>query len=326
MTPRRTPPHSPSPSASEARPPSPFPSPFLLSVVLSPFLLSVILFSCKPEVIVFPDNDVPDYSGISTLAVENYVNRAYIDCIGREPTDIEMDTTSAGLEAAGLAMGARKQLIEALMTQPATKAAYYDKVHADLKARFLEGASEAELGQRLSNLLFNAYNDSLGGNWAGYQAAMEAAGRVEAVMDAREEYEAGELGLALYTKRLCHNALYDEINMNSFNFVNATFDDLYGRFPTDAEFEIGYAIIEFNQPQVLLGSPAQDKPSYLDAMIANGEWAEGMVRWCASGLWARQPDHSELLAGLAALGGTEEADLQALQIVYLTTDEYAGFD
>jgi hypothetical protein len=77
---------------------------------------------------------------------------------------------------------------------------------------------------------------------------------------------------------------------------------------------------------VLLGSPAQDKPTYLDAMIANGEWAEGMVRWCAAGLWARQPDHGELLAGLEALGGTEDADLQALQIVYLTTDEYAGFD
>lgn len=284
------------------------------------------LAGCKPEELVFPDNEIPDYTGISTLTVQNYVNRLFIDCIGREPTDMEMDTTVVGLEAAALSMEARKELVLSLMTDTATTTGYHDKVYSDLKARFLEGASDAELMQRYSNLVFSALNDSLGGNLVGYQVAMEAAGRIKAVVDGRDDYEEGNLALAGFCKRMCWNALYDEINMNSFNFVNATFDDLYGRFPTTAEFNVGYDIIEFNQAHAFFGMAAQDKPSYLDAMIANEEWAEGMVRWVAAGLWARQPTHSELLLGLEVFTSTDGGNYEALLQEYLTTDEYAGFE
>ena len=47
------------------------------------------------------------------------------------------------------------------------------------------------------------------------------------------------------TQRMLYNAVYDEINMNSFNFINATFDDLFFRFPTQAEFDDAYEVVEF---------------------------------------------------------------------------------
>lgn len=281
---------------------------------------------CKPEEWNFPDNDIPAYAGVSTLTISNYVNRVYIDCIGREPTDMEMDSIVLFLETEGLIPEARKNVVRGLITDEYTSVGYYDKVYSDLKARFLEGASDADLMQRYSNLVFNAINDSLGGNMVGYNAFMFAAGRVKAVLDGREDYANGELDLDIFCKRMCWNSVYDEINMNSFNFVNATFDDLYGRFPTEAEFEVGYDIIEFNQSHVFFGMAAQDKPTYLDAMVANEEWSEGMVRWCAAGLWARQPTAGELMLGLEAFLSTSGGNWAGLLEEFLTTDEYAGFE
>ena len=45
-----------------------------------------------------------------------------------------------------------------------------------------------------------------------------------------------------------HNGIYDLINMGSFNFVNAAFDDVYGRKPSSDEFNRSFKIIEKNIP------------------------------------------------------------------------------
>ncbi len=50
------------------------------------------LTSCKKEDRFIANNNVPNYYGVSTIKVKNYINRLYIDLIGREPLDIEMDS------------------------------------------------------------------------------------------------------------------------------------------------------------------------------------------------------------------------------------------
>ncbi len=46
--------------------------------------------SCKKDIEIIADNDAPYYGELPTLLLENYVNRLYIDLIGREPLDAEM--------------------------------------------------------------------------------------------------------------------------------------------------------------------------------------------------------------------------------------------
>ena len=46
--------------------------------------------SCKREDNIIPNNNAPYYGEIPTLLLENYVNRCYIDLLGREPLDDEM--------------------------------------------------------------------------------------------------------------------------------------------------------------------------------------------------------------------------------------------
>jgi hypothetical protein len=111
--------------------------------------------------------------------------------------------------------------------------------------------------------------------------------------------------------------------MNSFNFIQASFDDLYQRFPTQAEFDVAYGVIENNQPGILFGTSAHDKPSYVDALIWNTEWDEGMVRWQYRTMLARDPSDSEILESLNAF--TLSVAVADIQRVVLISDEYAGF-
>ena len=52
--------------------------------------LIFLLFSCDKGSEIINNNNAPYYSEIPTLLLENYVNRVYIDLIGREPLDEEM--------------------------------------------------------------------------------------------------------------------------------------------------------------------------------------------------------------------------------------------
>lgn len=287
------------------------------------------LIGCKPEHFTYTDNPVPPYEEISTILVQNYVNRLYIDLIGREPTDLEMVRDVNALETDSLSLEARLMVIDALVqgldstNQIPYTVQYHDKLYTDLKARFLEGASDAVLNERHGIFRGQAINDSINGNWASYSLNQAAAERLEAVLECPEALMSGEIDIREACKRMIWNAIYDQINMNSFNFVNATFDDLYQRFPTQTEFDLGYNIVEYNMAEILFGISAYDKPSFIEAMLLNPEWDEGMVRWQYRGLLARDPSDEEVLDGLDEFAlGMLVSDIQRFIIM---SDEYAGF-
>jgi len=291
--------------------------------------LLLVFAACKPEEIVFPDNPVPPYDEISTILVQNYVNRMYIDLIGREPTDLEMERDVALMEADSLSMEIRLTVMNELMTSTDSldgttyRTLYHEKLYTDLKARFLEGASDAILNERYGLARGMAITDSLNGNWEGYAINQANAERLLAVLECPVALELQEIEVRDACARMMWNDVYDQINMNSFNFVNASFDDLYQRFPTQAEFDVSYNIIEYNQPNLIFGFSANDKPSYIEALVWNPEWNEGMVRWQFRSFLARDPSDAEVLEAV------DEFDLNNLtadiQRYILQSDEYAGF-
>ncbi|MCB1148082.1 MAG: hypothetical protein KDK38_14875 [Leptospiraceae bacterium] len=294
-------------------------------------LVITLLSSCKKEEVVFQNNEIPPYSEIPTIRVQNYVNRLFIDLLGREPLDAEMDVEVAALETADLSFQARENLIEKLMfdqtfleNDSSYNHAYFQKVYEDTKARLIDGASDALIWQRYDMYYNQAIADSLEGNFTDYERNIREAERLEDIINSRSEYRLGEIGIREMYRRMIDNAVYDEINMNSFNYINATFNDLFLRFPTDAEFEQAYQIIEFNEPAVIFGLVAQNEVEYLDILLNSNEYSEGMVRWAFQTLLAREPVTYESFT----LGNdfSAEYNLQELQKELLKSDEYAGFD
>lgn len=294
--------------------------------------LSLVLLSCrKEETVVFSGNDIPPYAGIPTLLVENYVNRLYIDLIGREPTDAEMSADVQMLESGNLTSTSRGQLVDRLMASEETSGggesyrnAYYRKLYEDFKARFLDGASEQSLAEEYNMWRSIAVLDSLAGNMITYQLVMMEADKVRNVILSREQLGAGSIGVDEMSRRMMFNSVYDEINMNAFNFINASFEDCFFRFPTEAELELAFNPIDFNGPGALFGQAISNKTEYLAVLTSAAEFDEGMIRWCYRTLLGREAGSAEVMSLLPVFG--EDHDLQAVQRTILISDEFAGFD
>jgi hypothetical protein len=296
-------------------------------------LVCIILFSfgCKKEQPVFENNTIPPYDEVPTIKIQNYTNRLFIDILGREPLDSEMDLEVAVLEAGDLSMSVRESLIEKLQFSLAFvegdssyNHAYFNKIYEDTKARLIEGVSDTYIQQEYGIFDFAAFSDSLDGNIAGYEYNRGEANKLKAIIESKEEYRLNEINIDDMYRRMMFNSIYDEINMNTFNFVNASFDDLYFRFPTDTEFENAFVIIENNQAANLFGQIAQNKSEYLDILTTNNEYEEGMIHWAFLSLLSREPSTNESFALLNNFHNSY--NLQEVQKVIMMTDEYAGFD
>jgi len=299
--------------------------------ILAFTLIVLFLVSCRKEATVFENNTIPPYGEIATIRVQNYVNRVFIDVLGREPIDTEMAAETAALESSDLSFDSRRTLVRKLMTSEVFiegdstyRRAYYQKVYEDSKARLIDGASDAEIGSRLGILQFAALLDSLNGDFTSYERNKREIRKLQDLLLSRHELMTNQIDLREMYKRMIDNAIYDEINMNSFNYVNATFDDLFFRFPTEAEFVQAFNIMEYNQPGVLFGEVAQNEGQYLNVLLHTQEYEEGMQRWAFLSLLSREPTSQEVW-NLSGVFG-EAGNLEKLQEEILITDEYAGFD
>ncbi|MEL7532487.1 MAG: hypothetical protein AAFN10_14310, partial [Bacteroidota bacterium] len=140
-----------------------------------------ILFSCNGgEVIVIPNNDPPIYSEVPIIAIENYINRLFIDLLGREPLEEERIVALADLRREQLSMAERDSLIRNLQTNQSYVAgdssyrhAYARRQYELAKEQLIEGASEAYIAYRIDKFIEKAYEDSLKGDAAGIAYANE---------------------------------------------------------------------------------------------------------------------------------------------------------
>jgi len=280
---------------------------------------------------VFENNTIPDYNEVPTILVQNYVNRLFIDLIGREPVDEEMDSEVAYLEENDLSESARQILVDKLMYDETFLAgdssynfAYFQRIYNAAKARMIDGASE-NIILEAHNLAFGqAYADSVNGNFTSYEINKTTYEKLQSVLDSKEELRTEEITIDELFRRLIDNSIYDQINMNSFNFVNASFDDLFYRYPTASEFENAYQIIDANQAGLLFDQVAQNKAEYLQILTTTSEYHEGMINWAYLSLLSREPSSNEVFTVIGSF--QNDLNFSAVQRSILIKDEYAGFN
>ncbi|MDP6908319.1 MAG: hypothetical protein QF371_02385, partial [Flavobacteriales bacterium] len=234
------------------------------------------------------------------------------------------------LKAADLSFEARDAMIIKLQTNTdfiegdiSYNHAYSNRLYEQGKSRFLEAASNAEIQEVMGPISAGILSDSLNGNWEGLAERYSLLSKLQAVLDSEEKYRTGEIGINEVCAAMVNNAVFDEINMNTFNFVNATFDNLFFRYPTDVEFYAGFNIVEFNQPATILGYSAQNKDEYVEILTNSQEFYEGMIVWSYQLMLAREPSTAEtntLMTDFYA-----DHDLQKVQRAIMITDEYAHF-
>jgi hypothetical protein len=290
----------------------------------------LVVYSCKkPDKMVYA-NEAPNYYGVPTIKVKNYINRIFIDLIGREPLNTEMDSLVSFLEANNLNFTARNTIIKSLQTDTVTQASgdsfkylYYLRIYELQQARFVEGVPDSEFSQEIGQLESAANIDSLFGDYMGYQYKLHQADLYRNVLKSNEQYRTDSIDFNTMCLRMCYNGIYDLINMNSFNYVNAVFDNMYYRFPTQPEFTSSYDMVDANTPNLLFSNPGSSKYDFIEIITTSNEFNDGTVTWLFRNYLARFPTSTELYVYNKHY--SENKDLQYIIKELVKSDEYANF-
>ena len=296
------------------------------------YLSFIVLFisSCKKDADIIANNDAPYYGEISTLLLENYVNRIYIDLIGREPLDVEMDSDVQFLRDADVTLESRDSLIYKLQFDTtyiegdsSYKFAYYHRMYDMIKVRLLEGTSNAYISQDLGVNYQSYVVDSVNGNMLDANKKLLEYHKLNNVLIAELQYYNGIVEINEMHRRMIYNSVYDKINMNTFNYINATFDNLLFRYPTQYEFNEVYLMINDNTAQIVLGSSGNNKENFSSIICNSREFYEGVIIWAYGTLLAREPSTQEIYFLMQIF--YQNHDFQWVQRQIMKTDEYAHF-
>ena len=268
--------------------------------------------SCSKETILVEGNDPPFSNPTPAVRIESYINRMYIDLLGREPTDEELQRDFDTLKSNERDLSARLALVTQLQSatdfligDTSYTQAFHYNVYNQMKIRCLEGVSDKFI------------SDRLGGDFLVNE-------RLQKVLDVPGELQAGTINIQEAFGRLVFNAIYDDINMNSFNFVNASFDNLLWRFPSQNEFNAGFNMVDRNRSDLLFGQAGQNKEDYINILIASREMSEGIIIWIYEQLLARRPRTEETIALLDDFQNHQ--DVKQLYQQVIISDEYANFE
>ena len=142
-------------------------------------------------------------------------------------------------------------------------------------------------------------------------------------MKVEDQYKSDSIEVDEIYRRMCNNYFYDQINMNTFNFIRATFDNLFYRFPTTAEFDSAWEMIEHNHSSNLLGVNGQTKGEYITILTTSREFYEGTIMWAYLNLLSRFPTTEEENTLMDDF--YYDHDFQKLQKKIMVTNEYAHF-
>lgn len=296
---------------------------FFLIIVLS-------ISSCKKDADIISNNDAPYYGEIPTILLENYVNRIYIDLIGREPLDGEMQNDVQFLRDADVTIESRDALLYKLQFDTtfvegdsSYRFAYFHRIYEMVKVRLLEGVSNAYISQDLNNLWNDYKRDSLNNNLLEANKKLMQYHILNDVIESELAYYHNEIEISEVHRRMIYNPVYDKIHMNTFNLINAAFDNLLFRFPTQYEFNESYTMIEDNTSQIILNSSGNNKADFCQIISNSRGFYEGVIIWSFRSLLARDPSTQEIDFLMQQFYYMH--DFQWVQRQIMQTDEYAHF-
>lgn len=299
----------------------------LLSLLL---LVSLFVSSCKKEANVIGNNTPPNYAYVPTVTIENYINRLYLDLLGREPLPAEMAPDLKLLKDSVLSVGSRKIIINRLQNDNAFIAgdssysiAYYNRFYSMLKARMLESVEDDFIHEKIGEIQGALAGAISSGDSAEAGKIRMQITQMEELLAVRYDCRNEHIGIDSIYIRLINNNIYDQINMNTFNFINACFDNMYYRFPTTEEYSTSFNMIEYNQSGALLGLSGASRNDYLHIVTSSNEFYQGIVQWVFKSLLSRNPTSVEVSRLLPII--RDYHDYKQLQMEVMITDEYANF-
>jgi hypothetical protein len=285
-------------------------------------LMGIICFSSckKTKDVVIPDNSVPFYESVTTLQIQSYVVKAFIDVSGREPTVIERDSKVQQLRDNGLDSAARVLFVAELQNGVDFQKQFNNVYIAPMFDGIFDSLSNVEAINSLSyfRTLAVANGDSILSAYWSYEAY-----KMTLVRDASYSYHRGLISISEFKSRMANNYVYDQINMGVTNFVIACFENYLKRLPTDLEQSNSETMVNAQSARIFMRD-GSSKGDFLNIMTSSAGFYEGLVIDTYRHLLTRSPNSIEMGNYTQQLSNGSKS-IKDLQRLICASEEYAGF-
>ena len=292
-------------------------------IFLIVLLVSTFFISCKKTEIVHENkiitgNVPPPYQGVTTIQIQNYINKLFIDLIGDEPSDAELTTLTDLLITNNLEEATRITVIEDILAKVAHRSRYWTLT----SVRYIGGFDKDYLtNEKALYEYLSVYYKSLGDTFTSFVMDYEVI-RLDRTLTADTDLGTGAITISEYVARFCNNVIYDEINMGTTNFVLACFENMFFRTPTVEELTQSETMVN-GSPATLFLSDGKSKGDFLKIVTGSDEFFQGMAVEAYNFLLARDPETLE--SNELTEKFKTSNDYKDLYIEICKTDEYAGF-
>lgn len=290
-------------------------------------VLLISIFGCtKKEIItqnitrdtVLTNNTSPPYTGTSSVIVDNFVNRLYIDLIGEEPADSLLSAEVTYLKTNTLSADAKDTVVQKVIS----KYDYYVRFYELTKANMLEGVDSATIAEWIWLFEYQKKIAQDSGQISYVQIFQFEIDRLTLLQTLPTDLYNASITINDFFQRIVENYFYDEINMGSENFVKSCFENLLHRFPTDAELADAIAMVDGEPSQIFLKS-GNSKGDFVDIITSSTDFYEGLVYDTYNRFLSRKPVTTEMSDGTNKL--LSNINLSSFHKSILKGKEYAGF-
>jgi hypothetical protein len=257
-------------------------------------------------------NKTPRDTVVSNVLIENYINKTYINVLGRKPEYDELRSAYQLLQAANIDSTSRKNFIQQLIDQPE----YSNRIIDINTSAILKGLDSVRIAQEIEQQkeFIKRYPQAK-------TLFEENIAKLEALKDMRSDFNAGRITVVEVHKICVDNQFYDEINMGTENFVLSLFESFCFRQPTNEELIQSKRMVD-SQSGVVFNREGRTKNDFINVFFASNDYYEGQVIDLYRRFLYKMPNSSEL-DRLAQQYRTNQ-DFSALQTSILTSNDYVG--
>jgi hypothetical protein len=295
--------------------------------VVALFFSAAMLGSCKKEThenvhenLIVGGVRSPYSGAVSTLQLQTYINKLYVDLLSREPTNTELTSGVQLLKASNGASNSRHTYVTLLLQQQE----FYSQFFLRTSGNLLNATSKKDMDDQIQlfNYLYNFYissSDPISAN-----SILIENSRLKLLYAADSLYQLGQLSINDFYGRFINNYFFDEINMGTENYVKAVFENLFHRTPSVNELYQSSNMVDGLVNGVLFGESGASKGDFVQIVTHSNSFYEGLITSAYLNFLLRKPTDTELAALMPVIsGGTNDYKLVIQEL--LCSKEYAGF-
>lgn len=282
--------------------------------ILFAILITILISSCsKMEDVTILGNIPPPDHTIDSSVINLYINKAFINLIGREPVGNERGDGLVILKQHNFSGDDRKQFIGSFFSKPE----YADNLYSVANGEYLRNLDSLEIAQQI--YLFNYFLTQP--QYAPFYSYIQIElYRLDTLQMILPMMRSGTMDYRSMLSRMSNNYFYDQINMGSENFVVSTYQNFLFRYPSDAELLNGKTMVDGNTATVFF-QLGKSKYDYINIFFNTDDYYEGQVRFIFKKYLFREPSSAEIFFYADIY---KHGTYQDLQKAIFATDEYAG--